>query len=162
MNQTLKRPIPLTRRQRDVLRYIIQQTTATGFPPSLREIGEGLGLYSSSTTWTHLNSLTEKGYITRRKGYSRAIQLVLDLTGRPYSEPADQLRREVLEAEGELSTAYRAGLADGWKAGLANDLPGVNALAAAGYAPEQSFGVGGGQVDNFPQAACLTREEQVA
>ena len=35
-----------------------------------------------------------------------------------------------------IDDAIRAGLADGWKAGLANDLPGINALSAAGYVLE--------------------------
>ena len=148
MNQTLTRPRRLTRRQKDVLAFIIQEAQATGIPPSLREIGTAVGLSSSNTVWTHLVGLEKLGYIRRNRYKVRSLQVLLGLDGRPVTECADQLRREVLEAEGELSTAYRAGLADGWKAGLANDLPGINALSAAGYAPEQSFGVGGGQVDN--------------
>lgn len=155
MNQTLSaKPPKLTRRQRDVLRYIIQEVRITGIPPSLREIGARLGFSSSSTTFTHLQGLEQKGYIERQPNKTRFIRLLLDVDGRPYTEVADQLRRQVLEAEGELSTAYRAGLADGWKAGLANDLDTINSLSAAGYT-EQSFGVGGGQVEVFPQAASL-------
>lgn len=155
MNQTLNRPKRLTKRQRDVLRYIIQETQGTGIPPTLREIGAAVGLSSSNTTHTHLCNLEKLGYVRRNKYKVRSLQVILGVDGRPVTECADQLRREVLEAEGELHAAYRAGLSDGWKAGLANDLPGVNALSAAGYAPEQSFGVSGGQVEVFPQAASL-------
>ena len=71
----------LTRRQRDVLTFIIDSTRATGYPPSVREICEGVGLKSPSTVHSHLSSLEDKGYIRRDPAKGRAIEIVLDGTG---------------------------------------------------------------------------------
>ena len=47
-----------------------------GFPPTVREIAEMAGLASSSSTHHYLKQLEEKGYIRRREGSPRAIEVV--------------------------------------------------------------------------------------
>ncbi|HEX6990188.1 MAG TPA: winged helix-turn-helix transcriptional regulator, partial [Bacillota bacterium] len=55
----------LTRRQRQIYEFIKKQMRSRGYPPSVREIGEAVGLRSSSTVHGHLSRLEEKGYIRR-------------------------------------------------------------------------------------------------
>ena len=55
----------LTDRQRQVLEFIDGEVSRRGFPPSVREIGEAVGLSSSSTVHAHLAALQDKGYLTR-------------------------------------------------------------------------------------------------
>jgi len=44
----------LTRRQREILTFVQRYADAHGYPPSVREIGQALGLTSSSTVHSHL------------------------------------------------------------------------------------------------------------
>ncbi|MEQ9162873.1 MAG: helix-turn-helix domain-containing protein, partial [Ilumatobacter fluminis] len=55
----------ISRRQREILEFIESQTRDRGFPPSVREIGEAVGLTSPSTVHSHLNTLTKMGYLRR-------------------------------------------------------------------------------------------------
>ncbi|MED3648499.1 transcriptional repressor LexA [Halalkalibacterium halodurans] len=68
----------LSRRQQEILDYIKEEVRAKGYPPSVREIGEAVGLASSSTVHGHLSRLEKKGYIRRDPTKPRAIE-VLDL-----------------------------------------------------------------------------------
>ena len=52
-------------RQRDILEYIEQQIRERGYPPSVREIGDAVGLTSPSTVHSHLNTLQRIGYLRR-------------------------------------------------------------------------------------------------
>jgi repressor LexA len=73
----------LTDRQREILEYIRSEVHRRGFPPSVREIGEAVGLSSSSTVHSHLSALESKGFIRRDPSKPRALE-VLDYrdTGR--------------------------------------------------------------------------------
>jgi len=66
----------LTERQAKILDYIRQVTRARNYPPSVREIGEAVGLSSSSTVHNHLNQLERRGLIHRDPSKSRTVQLV--------------------------------------------------------------------------------------
>ena len=55
----------LTKRQSEIYDYIKHVVQTKGYPPSVREIGEAVGLASSSTVHGHLSRLEEKGYIKR-------------------------------------------------------------------------------------------------
>lgn len=79
-------PEALTERQRQILQFIKDEIRAKGYPPSVREIGEAIGLSSSSTVHGHMTRLEEKGYIRRDPTKPRAIE-VLDGGG------SAQLRR---------------------------------------------------------------------
>lgn len=65
----------LTARQREVLEFIDTQIREHGYPPSVREIGEAIGLSSSSTVHAHLAALQEKGYLHRDPTKPRAIEV---------------------------------------------------------------------------------------
>ena len=52
----------LTDRQQQVLDYIKQTVNDRGYPPSVREIGDAVGLSSPSTVHSHLNSLVKGGH----------------------------------------------------------------------------------------------------
>lgn len=63
-------------RQAKILDYIRQVTRVRNYPPSVREIGEAVGLSSSSTVHNHLNQLERRGLIRRDPSKSRTVQLV--------------------------------------------------------------------------------------
>lgn len=65
----------LTQRQRQVLEFIDAEVRRRGYPPSVREIGEAVGLSSSSTVHAHLAALQDKGYLTRDPTKPRAIEV---------------------------------------------------------------------------------------
>lgn len=66
---------PLSLRQRRVLAVIRNYVTLHGFPPSVREIGEAVGLGTSAAHY-QLRQLAEKGYIRRDPARARALQIV--------------------------------------------------------------------------------------
>lgn len=66
----------LTARQKQILEFIKERVRVKGYPPSVREIGEAVGLRSSSTVHGHLNRLEEKGYIRRDPTKPRAIEIL--------------------------------------------------------------------------------------
>lgn len=68
----------LTPRQMQILEYIRREVKAKNYPPSVREIGEAVGLSSSSTVHAHLAKLEEKGFIRRDPTKPRAIELLSD------------------------------------------------------------------------------------
>jgi len=68
----------LTTRQRQILEYIDQSMRDRGYPPSVREIGEAVGLGSPSTVHSHLNTLQERGYLRRDPSKPRAIEVCFD------------------------------------------------------------------------------------
>jgi repressor LexA len=67
----------LTNRQRRVLAVIRDSVDARGYPPSLREIGEAVGLTSPSSVAHQLKMLERKGYLRRDPNRPRAIEVVL-------------------------------------------------------------------------------------
>ena len=71
----------LTKRQNEIFEYIKQTVQSKGYPPSVREIGEAVGLASSSTVHGHLSRLEEKGYIRRDPTKPRAIEIVSEQLG---------------------------------------------------------------------------------
>ncbi len=79
----------LTERQNKILDYIRYVTKVRNYPPSVREIGEAVGLSSSSTVHNHLNQLERRGLIKRDPSKSRTVQLVAD------AEIAEQRRNAV-------------------------------------------------------------------
>ncbi|GAE91521.1 SOS-response repressor and protease LexA [Gracilibacillus boraciitolerans JCM 21714] len=66
----------LSKRQEEILAYIKKQVELKGYPPSVREIGEAVGLASSSTVHGHLARIEKKGYIRRDPTKPRAIEIL--------------------------------------------------------------------------------------
>lgn len=65
----------LTTKQQQIYDYIIAFTDEHGYPPSVREIGEYVGLKSPSTVHFHLKGLQASGLITQAAGKTRAISI---------------------------------------------------------------------------------------
>lgn len=65
----------LTKRQQQILDFIRSEIHRQGYPPSVREIGEAVGLSSSSTVHSHLAALQTKGYIKRDPSKPRALEV---------------------------------------------------------------------------------------
>ena len=66
----------LTNRQSEVLKCISDFIEEKGYSPCIREIGELLGLSSTSTVHKHLEILADKGYITFIPNANRTIKIV--------------------------------------------------------------------------------------
>ncbi|MBQ3135519.1 MAG: transcriptional repressor LexA [Oscillospiraceae bacterium] len=65
----------LTNKQQQIYDYIRAFQSEHGYPPSVREIGEAVGLSSPSTVHFHLKGLEEAGVITKAAGKTRAISM---------------------------------------------------------------------------------------
>jgi len=68
----------LTGKRREILDFIAAQLRERGYPPSVREIGQAVGLTSSSTVHTHLTTLQRQGYLRRDPTKPRAIEVRYD------------------------------------------------------------------------------------
>lgn len=65
----------LTPKKKEILAYIEESLRNRGYPPSVREIGDAVGLTSSSTVHSHLLSLQRMGYLRRDPTKPRAIEV---------------------------------------------------------------------------------------
>lgn len=81
---------PLTDRQRQVLEHIATSIRRSGIVPSVREIGQALGMRSPSTVHQHLTALERKGYIKRYGDRMRVLE-VLDRRVLPDAEDVTHL-----------------------------------------------------------------------
>lgn len=69
-------PITLYKRQREIIDFISQYIQKYGYSPTLTEIASAIGVSSLATIHEHLETLEEKGVLTRFKGAVRGIQVV--------------------------------------------------------------------------------------
>ncbi|MDM5301954.1 transcriptional repressor LexA [Bacillus subtilis] len=76
----------LSKRQLDILHFIKAEVKSKGYPPSVREIGEAVGLASSSTVHGHLARLETKGLIRRDPTKPRAIEILDEEVDIPQSQ----------------------------------------------------------------------------
>ena len=79
---TLENPL-LTSRQQEIWQFLAEYVDAHGYPPTVREIGDAVGLASPSTVHAHLANLERAGLLRRDPTKPRAIELV----GRRREEP---------------------------------------------------------------------------
>ncbi|HEX4525531.1 MAG TPA: transcriptional repressor LexA [Gaiellaceae bacterium] len=73
----------LTARQQEIWNYLVEYVDRHGYPPTVREIGEQVGLASPSTVHAHLANLERAGLLKRDPTKPRALELI----GRERSEP---------------------------------------------------------------------------
>lgn len=66
----------LSNKQLEILNYMKMEINKKGYPPSVREICEAVGLRSTSTVHGHLSKLEDKGYIRRDPTKPRAIEIL--------------------------------------------------------------------------------------
>lgn len=76
----------LTPKQVIVLDFIKKYTAEHGYPPAIREIGEGLGLSSPATVHTHVRKLCNAGYIRVNSNKFRAMEILVDNEYMPKTE----------------------------------------------------------------------------
>ncbi|MEW6566823.1 MAG: transcriptional repressor LexA [Chloroflexota bacterium] len=81
----------LTDRQRRMLEFIHKFSEESGYPPSIREIGNAVGITSTSVVNYNLNRLVEEGYLGRDQNVSRGIRLTEKL-GKVVERLADVIR----------------------------------------------------------------------
>lgn len=63
-------------RQREILDFLAEHARTHAYPPTVREIGQAVGLSSSSTVQNHLNTLEQRGLIRRDPTKSRTVEVV--------------------------------------------------------------------------------------
>lgn len=80
----------LTAMQQKIYDYIADAVRTQGYPPSVREIGEAVGLKSPSTVHFHIKHLEELGYISKsgRKGRALTLTERADVSAAPAHTPA--------------------------------------------------------------------------
>lgn len=102
----------LTHRQRTVLDFVGEYRRRQGFPPALREIGEGIGLQNISAVRGHVTALLKKGYITKEDNKARSIRIVHSLS--VFSKIKRRLHGFARTDQGVLhKVIYGVGLATG-------------------------------------------------
>ncbi|MFY9230996.1 MAG: transcriptional repressor LexA [Candidatus Nanopelagicales bacterium] len=97
----------LTPRQLAILRVIRESVEARGYPPSVREIGEGVGLTSPSSVAHQLTTLERLGYLRRDPNRPRALT-VADPTEVPGSVPASTRPELAIVADQPSATVEAA------------------------------------------------------
>jgi repressor LexA len=78
----------LSNREEQVLEVVRAGVARRGYPPSIREIGDAVGLRSTSSVAYHLKALQEKGYLHRDRGRPRTVELLPPDPSEP-PEPPD-------------------------------------------------------------------------
>jgi repressor LexA len=81
----------LTARQQEIWNYLVEYVDRHGYPPTVREIGEHVGLASPSTVHAHLANLERAGLLHRDPTKPRALELI----GRERREPEQYDERTV-------------------------------------------------------------------
>jgi repressor LexA len=89
----------LTSRQRDIWSFLLRYVDGHGYPPTVREIGEAVGLASPSTVHAHLANLERAGLLRRDPTKPRALELV----GREKPAPAAEAELQRLPLLGQIA-----------------------------------------------------------
>ena len=93
----------LTTRQREIYEYVTGYVDEHGYPPTVREIGEAVGLASPSTVHAHLANLERGGYLRRDPTKPRALELVGRERRRDPPTVGEAGRVRVLPLVGEIA-----------------------------------------------------------
>lgn len=115
----------LSQRQQAVLEFIREQVNERGYPPSIREICEAIGLNSPSSVAHQLTKLEQKGYIRRDPNRPRALEVLSP-------DAAPTLRVVPTAVVTELASAPVGEDGSGVGASLTSDVPVVGRIAAGG------------------------------
>ena len=71
----------LNKREKTILKFIEKQIMTDGYPPSVREIGQAVGLSSTATVHGYLERLEKKGYIKKKDKKGRTLRVLKGTTG---------------------------------------------------------------------------------
>ena len=96
VNETSEAIPLLTSRQRTILDFIRDRVNEKGFPPIVREIGEAVGLTSTSSVAHQLRVLEEKGYLRRDPNTPRAMLVTDDAQPLPEEETEEPVNAAAL------------------------------------------------------------------
>ena len=102
----------LTERQNQVYEFLRTYVRRYGKPPTIKEIGESLGIRSTNGVYKMLVVLEEKGYITRTKHEARGIELVDEERGYGADEPPGVLMLKLKEGVGRRARLMTSETAD--------------------------------------------------
>jgi repressor LexA len=83
----------LTGRQQEIWQFLTEYVGSHGYPPTVREIGEQVGLASPSTVHAHLANLERAGYLRRDPTKPRALELLRDRPAADGAESAAEVHR---------------------------------------------------------------------
>lgn len=86
----------LTARQQEIWQFLVEYTDGHGYPPTVREIGEAVGLASPSTVHAHLANLERAGLLKRDPSKPRALDLIGHRTmtaAAPVAQPVEEIHR---------------------------------------------------------------------
>lgn len=97
----------LSGKRQQILQFIAQSLEERGYPPSVREIGEGVGLASSSTVHAHLAVLQREGYLRRDPTKPRAIKVRSDGAS-PSHKPSEPVEHVPLVGQVAAGTGVLA------------------------------------------------------
>ena len=93
----------LTERQRQILAVIRSAVARDGYPPTVREIGDAVGLSSPASVHMQLATLEAKGYIRRGSAKRRALEVVVKVAESPGSATVDPLAPRFLPLLGRVA-----------------------------------------------------------
>ncbi len=93
----------LTARQQEIWGFLVEYVDGHGYPPTVREIGEAVGLASPSTVHAHLANLERAGLLRRDPTKPRALELVGHRREQPASDAALELELQRLPLLGQIA-----------------------------------------------------------
>jgi repressor LexA len=93
----------LTARQQEIWNYLVEYVDRHGYPPTVREIGERVGLASPSTVHAHLANLERAGLLRRDPTKPRALELLGRERREPEAQPVEAAEVTKLPILGEIA-----------------------------------------------------------
>jgi repressor LexA len=93
----------LTARQQEIWNYLVEYVDGHGYPPTVREIGEQVGLASPSTVHAHLANLERAGLLKRDPPQPRALELIGRERAQPAAAPLERIDVQRLPLLGEIA-----------------------------------------------------------
>ena len=101
---------PLKPREEQIMVSLTHWVKEHGFPPSIRELADQIGIASTRSVFDYLNDLEELGHIRRQRDRSRAIEILRDAYGRPFQAALGSVPQEsenvVVPILGEVAAGY--------------------------------------------------------
>ena len=94
---------PLTKKQEEILKYIQQTVAERGYPPSMRETAQAVGLRSSSTIYSYYRALEDGGYIRKSPNSPRAVEII---TSQDSMEAQEEVRIPLIGQPIQTPDAY--------------------------------------------------------
>jgi repressor LexA len=93
----------LTARQQEIWNYLVEYVDGHGYPPTVREIGEQVGLASPSTVHAHLANIERAGLLKRDPTKPRALELLGRERAQPAAAPLERIDVQRLPLLGEIA-----------------------------------------------------------